>query len=332
MLSYRVWEHGAPSTMKIDKLDSLRPGPDEIVIGVKAVGINYPDVLVISGKYQVLPPKPFTPGKDLAGIVKSVGVNVKGFKAGDRVMSQVENGAFAEETVVRPDQTYIIPDEMPYTSAAAMGLVYQTAHFALLERAQYKKGETVLVGGAAGGVGLAAVQIAKGLGARVLACVRSKEEADLVQQSGADVFIDLAKPDLKESLRAQVFEATGGKGADVVLDPLGGDFFPAALRAMAWCGRLCVIGFAAGDIPTVKVNYLLVKNISISGLQWSDYRDRTPEIVHAAQQEIFELWRAGAVKPSIMQEFPFAKLPVALDMVSEGKVRGKAVVVVGDAK
>src|SRR3546814_1372306 len=143
----------------------------------------------------------------------------------------------------------------------------------LVERGQYKTGETVLVGGAAGGVGLAAVQIAKGMGAKVLACVRSDEEADLVRKSGADAVIDLTRPDLKESLRAQVFEATGGKGADVVLDPLGGEFFPAVIRAMAWCGRLVVIGFAAGAIPTVKVTYLLVKNISISGLQWSDYRE-----------------------------------------------------------
>lgn len=332
MLSYRVWEHGAPSTMRIDNLDGLTPGPDEIVVGVKAVGINYPDVLVISGKYQVLPPKPFTPGKDLAGIVKAVGVNVKGFHAGDRVMSQVENGAFAEEAIVRPDQTYIIPEDMPYSSAAAMGLVYQTAYFALVERAQYKKGETVLVGGAAGGVGLAAVQIAKGLGAKVLACVRSAEEAELVKKSGADAVIDLSQPDLRESLRVQVFKATDGKGADVVLDPLGGEFFTAVLRAMAWCGRLCVIGFAAGDIPSVKVNYLLVKNIAISGLQWSDYRDRTPDLVHKVQAELFGLWKAGAVRPSIMQEYPFAKLPVALDLVAEGKVRGKAVVLVGDAK
>lgn len=329
MRSYRVWEHGAPSTMKIDELDGLTPGPDELVVGVNAVGINYPDILVVSGKYQVLPPRPFTPGKDLAGVVKRVGANVKCFKAGDRVMSQVENGAFAEEALVRPDQTYVIPDDMPYAAAAAMGLVYQTAHFALVERGQYKTGETVLVGGAAGGVGLAAVQIAKGMGAKVLACVRSDEEADLVRKSGADAVIDLTRPDLKESLRAQVFEATGGKGADVVLDPLGGEFFPAVIRAMAWCGRLVVIGFAAGDIPTVKVNYLLVKNISISGLQWSDYRDRTPGLVRAAQSEIFDLWRSGAVKPSIMREFAFAELPQALDLVADGKIRGKAVVKVG---
>lgn len=329
MRSYRVWEHGAPSTMKIDELDGLTPGPDEMVVGVNAVGINYPDVLVVSGRYQILPPRPFTPGKDLAGIVKRAGANVTCFKAGDRVMSQVENGAFAEEALVRPDQTYVIPDDMPYTAAAAMGLVYQTAHFALVERGRYKTGETVLVGGAAGGVGLAAVQIAKGMGAKVLACVRSDEEAALVRMSGADAVIDLTKPDLKESLRAQVFEATGGKGADVVLDPLGGEFFPAVIRAMAWCGRLVVIGFAAGDIPTVKVNYLLVKNISISGLQWSDYRDRTPELVHAAQSEIFDLWRSGAVKPSIMKEFAFNELPQALDLVAEGKIRGKAVVKVG---
>lgn len=328
MRSYRVWEHGAPSSMRIDALPDLAPGPAELVVDVRAAGINFPDTLVISGKYQVLPPRPFTPGKDFAGVVRAVGPGVTDFAPGDRVMAQVENGAFAEQAVARTDQTYKLPDGMSFTAAAAMGLVYQTAHFALVERGQYKKGETVLVGGAAGGVGLAAVQIAEGLGAKVLAGVRSPQEAAVVREAGVDAVIDLSAPDLRESLRAQVHKATDGRGVDVVLDPLGAEFFSAALRAMAWCGRLVVIGFAAGDIPSVKVNYLLVKNIAVSGLQWSDYRDRTPEHVHAVQADLFDLWRAGAVKPHIMREFGFGDLPEALDLVSEGKVHGKAVITV----
>ncbi len=326
MRSYRVWEHGAPSSMRIDTLPDLIPGPGEMVVDVKAAGINFPDTLVVSGKYQILPARPFAPGKDLAGIVCAVGPGVTDFAPGDRIMGQVEHGAFAEQALVSPSQAFRLPDGMEFAEAAAMGLVYQTAHFALVERGQYKRGETVLVGGAAGGVGLAAVQIAKGLGARVLAGVRSEAEAEVVREAGADAVIDLSAPDLRDSLRAQVVAATDGRGADVVLDPLGDAFFAAAVRAMAWCGRLVVIGFAAGEIPSIKVNYLLVKNISISGLQWSDYRDRTPEKVRTVQAELFDLWRAGVLKPRIMRRFPFAELPEALDLVSQGKVQGKAVV------
>lgn len=330
MRSYRVWEHGAPSTMRVDELPDLVPGPGQMVVDVKAAGINFPDVLVVSGKYQILPPRPFTPGKDLAGVVRAVGAGVNGYATGDRIMAQVENGAFAEQAIVTPEQSYKLPDGLSFEAAAAMGLVYQTAHFALVERGQYKRGETVLVGGAAGGVGLAAVQIAKGLGAKVLAGVRSPEEAEVVRAAGVDAVIDLSVPDLRESIRAQVHAATGGHGADVVLDPLGADFFAGALRAMAWCGRLVVIGFAAGDIPTLKVNYLLLKNIAVSGLQWSDYRDRTPERIQQVQQDLFDLWRSGAVKPRIMRDFAFSELPEALDLVSQGKVQGKAVVRVGE--
>ncbi|MEW6124612.1 MAG: NADPH:quinone oxidoreductase family protein [Pseudomonadota bacterium] len=331
MRSYRVWEHGAPTTMRVDELPDLVPGPEQMVVDVKAAGINFPDVLVVSGKYQILPPRPFTPGKDLAGVVRSVGEGVTGYAAGDRVMAQVEHGAFAEQAIVTPAQSYTLPDGLSFQAAAAMGLVYQTAYFALVERGQYKRGETVLVGGAAGGVGLAAVQIAKGLGAKVLAGVRSPEEAEAVRAAGVDAVIDLSVPDLRESIRAQVHAATDGHGADVVLDPLGGDFFAGALRAMAWCGRLVVIGFAAGEIPTLKVNYLLLKNIAVSGLQWSDYRDRTPERIQQVQQELFDLWRADAVKPRIMRDFAFSELPEALDLVSQGKVQGKAVIRVGES-
>jgi len=332
MRSYRVWEHGAPTTMRVDELPDLVPGPGQMVVDVKAAGINFPDVLVVSGKYQILPPRPFTPGKDLAGVVRAVGAGVNGYAPGDRIMAQVENGAFAEQAVVTPEQSYKLPDGLSFEAAAAMGLVYQTAHFALVERGQYKRGETVLVGGAAGGVGLAAVQIAKGLGAKVLAGVRSPEETEAVRAAGVDAVIDLSMPDLRESIRAQVHAATDGHGADVVLDPLGADFFAGALRAMAWCGRLVVIGFAAGEIPTLKVNYLLLKNIAVSGLQWSDYRDRTPERIQQVQQDLFDLWRAGAVKPRIMRAFAFSELPEALDLVSQGKVQGKAVVRFGETE
>jgi NADPH:quinone reductase len=328
MRAYQVVEHGDPSSLKLNDVADLVPGNGQMIVNVHATAINYPDVLVVAGKYQVLPPRPFTPGKDLAGVVSRIGPDVKGFSVGDRVLGQVEHGAFAEQAVLRPDQAFKIPEKMGFAQAAAMGLVYQTAYLALVDRGAYEAGETVLVGGAAGGIGLAGLQVAKGLGARVIAAVRGADEARLVKENGADVVIDISGTDIRESLRAQVHAATNGTGADIVLDPLGGDFFPAALRAMAWCGRLVVIGFAAGDIPTLKVNYLLVKNISVLGIQWSDYRDRTPDRVSSVQTNIFGLWQSGAVKPHLMKEYPFDELPRALDFILQGHVRGKLVVIV----
>uniref|UniRef100_UPI003340A014 NADPH:quinone oxidoreductase family protein n=1 Tax=Castellaniella defragrans TaxID=75697 RepID=UPI003340A014 len=327
MRHYRVLAHGEPSSLQIHDAADLTPGAQEIVVDVRAISLNFPDVLVVQGKYQFLPPLPFTPGKDFSGIVRAVGPGVQGIAPGDRVMSQTEFGAYAEQAITTPQRTSIIPDEMSFAQAAAMGLVYQTAYFALTERARLEAGETVLVGGAAGGVGLAAVQIAKGLGATVIAGVRSAEEARIVRESGADFTIDLSRDNLRDAIREQIRDLPLEKpGADIVIDPLGGDFFAGAIRALAWCGRLVVIGFAGGGIPTVKVNYLLVKNISILGIQWSDYREYTPERVIAAQRSLFELWRKGMIRPHIGLEVGFENLPQALDQVAHGKVRGKAIV------
>lgn len=326
MLSYRVHEHGEPDILKIDEVPDLQAGKGELLVDVQAAGINFPDVLVVSGKYQLLPPRPFTPGKDFAGIVTAVGEGVTGFKPGDRIMSQIEWGALAEQAITTPAQSFHMPDGLDFPEAAAMGLVYQTAYFALVERGQYKPGETVLIGGAAGGIGLASVQIAKGLGATVIAAVRSDIEAEVASASSADHVIDLSAGNLKELIREQVYAVTDGKGADVVIDPLGDQFFAGALRATAWCGRIVIVGFAAGEIPTLKVNYLLLKNIGICGLQWTDYRDRTPEKVAAAQKELFRLWREGAVKPRVMRLFAFNGAAEALAMVRDGQVQGKAVV------
>lgn len=326
MRSYRVHEHGEPSSMKIEDIAPLSPGPGQMLIDVQASGINFPDVLVVSGAYQLLPERPFTPGKDFAGVVRAVGAGVTEYAAGDRIMSQIEFGALAEQALTTPSQSFRMPDGMSFEAAAAMGLVYQTAWFALMERGQYKAGETVLIGGAAGGVGLAAVQIAVGHGATVLAAVRNEEEATVVRASGAHHVIDLSGSNLRESIREQVHAVTQGRGADVVLDPLGADFFAGALRATAWCGRVVVIGFAAGEIPTLKVNYLLLKNISVSGLQWSDYRDRTPAKVRAAQDDLFRLWHEGHVRPVVMRAFAFEEAADAMALVRDGKVRGKVVV------
>jgi NADPH2:quinone reductase len=321
-----------------------------VLVEVHAAAVNYPDLLVVSGRYQVLPPLPFTPGKDAAGVVRAIGPAIQdanspapsspnlspkprspSLRVGDRVVVQLEHGGYASQVCAPTAWVHPIPDAMSFVDAAAMGLVYQTAYFALVDRGQFRRSETVLITGAAGGVGLAAVQIAKGLGARVLAAVNTPLQADLVQQHGADAVIDLAQPDLRESLRKQVYSANAGRGVDVVLDTLGGDVFDGALRALAWCGRIVVIGFAAGRIPEIKANYLLVKNITATGLQWSDYRERTPDRVAEVQQELIQLYTRGAVRPHVMQVFPLEQFEQALRLVATGQAVGKVVLTMGQS-
>lgn len=320
-----IEEFGTPESTSIGELPDPRPGDNDVLIEVRAAAVNFPDVLVVQGKYQILPQRPFAPGKDAAGVVRAVGKNISQLQPGDRVVSQLEHGAFAELVSAPAASCFRIPDAMSFEDAAAMGLVYQTAYFALMERGGFRKGETVLVTGAVGGVGSAAIQIIKGLGGVALAGVSGPEHAEAAHQLGADAVIDLAVPDLRESVREQVRAVTSGRGVDVLLDTLGGDVFDAALRAMAWCGRAVIIGFAAGRIPEVKVNYLLLKNIGVSGLQWSDYRDRQPEKVFAVQQELFRLYEEGALKPKIAASLPLARAGEALAGLASGQVSGKYV-------
>lgn len=325
MRAYQVVEFGSPSALRIREVADPVTKEGQILVDVAAAGINFPDALVVSGRYQNVPERPFVPGKELAGVVRAVGPGVSGFSPGDRVLCQVEYGAFAEQALVGPEQTFRLPDGLALSGAAAMGLAYQTAYFAMRDRANLRAGETVLVGGAAGGVGVAAIQLAKALGARVLAAVRKPDQVDFVRSAGADAVIDVGGSNLRENLRAQVHAATEGHGADVVLDPVGGEFFASALRALAWCGRLVVIGFAGGEIPSVKANYLLVKNISVCGLQWSDYRDRIPPRVAEVQARIFDFWRKGSLQPFVTKAFAFENLPDALELIERGDIRGKAV-------
>jgi len=301
------------------------PGAGEVLVDVHAAGINFPDLLVIAGTYQHLPPLPFIPGKECAGIVNSVGAGVERVMPGDRVMVQIEHGAFAQQVVAKELQCHVIPAAMDFPSAAALGLTYMTAHFALVERAALKPGEVVLVTGAAGGVGLAAVQLAKSLGATVLAAVSSPEKAAAAKAGGADHIIDVSVPDLKTNLREQVYAAVGKRGVDVVFDNVGGDVFDAALRAVAWCGRMLVIGFASGRIPEVKAGLILVKNISLIGMQISDYRDRQPEKFRAVRQQLLDMCTAGKLKPHVMATFPLERCAEALALVKDRKVIGKVV-------
>lgn len=325
MKAVLIREFGEPASLQVEEVPDPVCGEDDVLIDVKAAGVNFPDLLVIEGKYQILPPRPFSPGKDVAGVVRAVGARVSRIRPSDRVMAQLEYGGYASRACAAQQSCHVLPDSMSFTDAAAMGLAYQTAYFALVDRGGFRPGESVLVNAAAGGIGLAAVQVARGLGATVFAGVNDPAHAQLAQRYGADHVVDLEAANLRDSLRDQVYRMNGGKGVDIVLDPLGGDVFDASLRALAWCGRAVVIGFAAGRIPEIKANYLLVKNIAVSGLQWSDYRERTPERVGQVQQELFRLYSMGALKPHVAQERPLAQFADALAVLQQGKSVGKQV-------
>ena len=320
-----VDKFGAPERLRVGDVAEPVPKADEVLVTVYAAPVNYVDLLVIGGTYQFLPPLPFTPGKGPAGVVAALGRNVTSLQVGDRVLAMAEQGGYAEAVTVVANQCYRLPPSMSFTEAASLSLVYDTAWFALRERARLEAGETVLVLGASGGVGQAAVQLARAMGARVLAGILRPEREASVRAAGADSVIDLSATDLRDSLRAQVYAVTEERGVDIILDPLGGTIFEAAVRALAWCGRLVVIGFAAGAIPTIRTNYLLLKNIEISGLQISDYRKRRPERVAACFAEIFSLYEQGKVKPATATAFPLVRAGEALTALREQRAAARAV-------
>ncbi len=327
MKAVRVSEFGPVEDARLEDIPVPTPGDGQIVVEARAIGVNFADLLVMAGKYQVKPPLPFTAGKELAGVVSAVGPGVSRWSVGDRVMGQVEYGAFAEYVAVGADQCSPVPEAMPFEKAAAMGIAYQTGWFALFDRGDFKPGDTVLVNGASGGVGLATVQLVRALGGTALAGVTSMSKADAVLAAGAHHVIDLSGEDLRNGLRDQVYAVTDGKGCDICVDMVGGDAFDASLRALAWCGRLVVVGFAAGRIPEVRANYLLVKNIAVTGLQWSDYRDRTPERVADAQERMSAMVVDGTLDVPVMETFPLARFADALGVLADRRVVGKVVMV-----
>ena len=320
-----VHEFGPPSSLRLEHVSEPVPGSGELVVTIEATAVNYVDLLVISGKYQFLPPRPFTPGKLPAGRVSAVGPGTTDFAVGDRVLTTVEHGGYAEKVCVPASACYRIPDEMPAAEAASMALAFDTAWFALKERARLKGGESVLVLGATGSVGIAAVQLAKAFGAHVIAGVSSLDKAQGVRDMGADAIVDLSVPDTRNSLREQVRAANGGSGVDVVIDPLGDKFFEAALRSLDWCGRLVVIGFAAGEIPTIKANYLLVKNIEVSGLQVSDYRKRMPDRMAECFADIFNLYCRGRLSAPPLRTIPLEGFADALDQIQDRRAGARLV-------
>jgi NADPH2:quinone reductase len=303
------------------------PGPGDVLLEVHAAAPNFVDLYVIGGTYQKKPQLPFVPGKCAAGVVKAVGTQVSGFRPGDRVLALCEEGGYGTLVAETASRCFRLPDNMSFVDAASMSTIFDTAWFALRERGRIKPGENVLVLGASGGVGLAAVQLAKAMGGKVLGGISIPDKGDIVHAAGADALIDLCRAGLHDSLRDQVYAVTDGRGADIILDMLGGDIFDAALRALAYRGRLVVIGFASGRIPTIKANYLLLKTIEVSGMQVSQYRDRAPDEVAKCFAELFALYEAGKIGAPPTAVLPLADFAKALQALRDRAIRGRIVLV-----
>ena len=317
-------QFGPPESLSFEELPDPSPGPGEVVVSVKAASVNFPDVLVIQNKYQVKPTLPFSPGAELAGIVKSTGKGVTNVKPGDPVIGFAAYGAFAEQCVVPATRLVPMPAGMDYRTAAAFLLAYGTSHHALCNRAATKPGESLLVLGAAGGVGLAAVEIGKILGLRVIACASSAEKLAICREHGADETIDY----VREDLRARIKDLTGGKGVDVIYDPVGGPSTEAALRSSAWRARLLVIGFAGGDIPKLPLNLPLLMERSIVGVYWGEWSHRNPGEFAAAVRQLSAWYAEGRVKPRVSETFPLARAAEALALMAARQVKGKVVITV----
>ena len=323
MRTIQIREYKEPFELHVaDAAPPTLTGPRAVRIAVKAAGLNFADTLLATGKYQEKPPLPFTPGLECAGTVLETGAEVTTVKPGDRVMASFENGgAFAEEAVAEETNVLPLPDGMAFEEAAGFPVVYGTSHLGLRHRAHLKKGETLLVLGAAGGVGLTAVEIGHIVGARVIAAAGGPEKCALAKSHGADEVIDYTREDLRERLKA----FTGGRGVDVVYDPVGGDSFDAALRSLAWEGRLVVVGFAAGRIPSAPANLLLVKNCTVMGVYWGPYRKRDPETLRRAFAELLDWAGCGLIKPHVSLRFPLARAKDAFDALLARKSTGKIV-------
>jgi len=314
-------QFGPPESLVIEDLPSPKAGPGEVVVSVRAASLNFPDVLIIQNKYQFKPPLPFSPGSEMAGTVKEVGDGVRDVKPGDRVIAFTTFGAFAEEVKLEAARLVPIPEGMDFNSAAAFLLTYGTSDHALRDRGVLKAGETLLVLGAAGGVGLAAIEIGKALGAKVLACASGADKLEVCAQHGADAGINYVTEDLRGRIKA----LTDGKGVDVVYDAVGGPYTEPALRATAWRGRLLVVGFAAGDIPRIPLNLALLKGCSIVGVFWGDFARREPKAFAASIAQLGAWFREGKLKPHVSQTFPLAQAAQALKLMAARKVKGKVV-------
>lgn len=317
-------EYGPPERLVVEELPSLEAGPGQVVVSVRACGVNFPDTLIIEGKYQFKPPPPFSPGGEIAGTVKAVGPGVTTVKPGDRVVALTMFGGYAEEVVVGEANLVPMPEGLDFVAAACALTAYGTTFYALEERAQLKAGETLLVLGAAGGVGLAAIELGKLLGARVIAAASTPDKLQACRQQGADLTIDYGREELKQRVK----DLTNGIGVDVVYDPVGGALSEAALRAAAWNGRLLVIGFASGEIPRLPLNLTLLKSASIVGVFWGAFLMREPERARAMHVQLLTWVRDGRLRPHIHARYPLAEAAKALREVLERRVQGKVALTV----
>lgn len=314
--------YGLPSSLVLEDIESPKPKEKEVLVSLKACGVNFPDTLIIQGLYQFKPPLPFTPGSDIAGIVKEVGSEVKHLKVGDEVFGFVPYGGFAEEVIVPSNACFPKPPSMDFPTAASFLLAYGTSYHALKDRAQLKEGETLLVLGASGGVGLAAVELGKLMGAKVIAAASSDDKLALCKEYGADETINYETEDLKNRIK----ELTDGKGVDVVYDPVGGHYSEAALRSMAWEGRFLVVGFAAGEIPKIPLNLTLLKGCSIVGVFWGSFAMKTPKKNMVNTMELMQWYSEGKLKPHIHGIYPLAETSKALEEMMNRQVKGKVVI------
>ena len=318
-------EWGPPGNLELAELPSRPVGPGEVRVGVRAAGLNFADTLQVAGKYQVKPPLPFTPGLEVCGEILEIGPDVaKPFRIGQRVLGFLRfGGGYADEVVANANSLLAVHDGLDDIEAGAFPSVYGTSFYALTWRGKLQAGETLLVLGAAGGVGLAAVEIGKQLGARVIAAAGGAEKCALTLQYGADQAIDYTR----ESIRDRVREITGGAGADVVYDPVGGDAFDQAIRAVAWGARMLVIGFAAGRIQSVPANLILVKNIAVTGVVFGAQNERDPQIGGSFIAEMLRWHAAGKLRPRVAKTFPLAAAPAALEALLSRQHAGKIVLI-----
>jgi NADPH:quinone reductase len=316
---------GGPDDLTIGTIDPPIAGPGQVVIGVRAAGLNFADTLMIAGKYQERPAYPFSPGMEVSGDILSCGAGVAALKTGDRVMAVLGHGGFAEQAVAPADRVLKIPDDMDYVAAAGFGIAYGTSHLGLVHRAGLKAGETLLIHGASGGVGLTAVEIGKVLGATVIATAGSADKLAVAKSYGADHVIDYSREDVRE----RVLAFTDKRGADVVYDPVGGSAFEASLRCTAFEGRLVVIGFASGQIPQIPANLLLVKNITAIGFYWGAYAKERPAAMRQSFDELLQWYAAGKLRPLVSHRFTLDEAPAALKLMAARKSTGKIVLTVG---
>jgi len=314
-------QYGPPETLVIEDHDDPVAGDGELLIDIRAAGINFPDVLVIGGNYQVKIPPPFVAGSEVAGIVETIGAGVSGYKPGDHVIATPPGGGFAEKCVVNQKLCMPLPKGMSFEQGAGFTITYATSYHAFHQSTRLKAGETVLVLGAAGGVGVTAVEIAKAMGARVIAAASSDKKLAFAQEAGADEIINYSIQNLKETVK----ELTGGKGVDVVYDPVGGELAQQAFRSLAWHGRHLVIGFACGDIPKLPINIALLKEASIIGVWWGTWSQHNPKESLSNMVQLASMVAKGELNPRVTESYPLDQFVKAFSAITERRARGKVV-------